>query len=183
LIILIKYYYHLKRFFKYNYILMDINNINNINNIELNPKNSDQYLEQIRTSKESLHLILDEFKKIFVLSKMYPENEEYQQQFSNVSDSLKQILSNFFTLSNDVQSNIDNISKKLIEFDILINKERKENRELKKKLGIIEHENNASTEMISNYKEIYDMRYLRNWALGLSTIACIATIGLVYKNK
>ncbi len=155
--------------------------INNIDNIELNLKSSDQYLEKIITLKESLNLILDEFKKIFVLSKMYPENEEYQQQFSNVSNSLKQILSNFFTLSNDVQINIDNISKKMIELDMLIHREREKNRELKRKLGIIEHENNASTEMISNYKEIYDMRYLRNWALGLSTLACIAAIGIVYK--
>jgi hypothetical protein len=160
---------------------MDINNIDNIDNIELNKENSNQYLEKIKIAKEGLHLILHEFKKIFVLSKMYPENEEYQQQFSNVSNSLKQILSNFFTLSNDVQINIDNISKKMIELDMLIHREREKNRELKRKLGIIEHENNASTEMISNYKEIYDMRYLRNWAIGLSTLACIAAIGIVYK--
>jgi hypothetical protein len=152
-----------------------------INNIDINQENSNQYLEKIKISKEGLHLILHEFKKIFVLSKMYPENEEYQQQFSNVSNSLKQILSNFFTLSNDVQINIDSISKKMIELDILIHKEREKNRELKRKLGIIEHENNASTEMISNYKEIYDMRYLRNWAIGISTLACIAAIGIVYK--
>ena len=155
--------------------------INNIDNIQLNQENSNQYLEKIKISKEGLHLILHEFKKIFVLSKMYPENEEYQQQFSNVSNSLKQILSNFFTLSNDVQINIDNISKKMIELDMLIHREREKNRELKRKLGIIEHENNASTEMISNYKEIYDMRYLRNWAIGLSTLACIAAISIVYK--
>ena len=152
-----------------------------IDNIEINQKNSNQYLEKIRTLKESLHLVLNEFKKSFVLSKMYPENEEYQQQFSNVSNSLKQISSNFFTLSNDVQINIDDISKKMIELNILIHKERVKNRELKRKLGIIEDKNNASTEMISNYKEIYDMRYLRNWALGLSTLACIAAIGIVYK--
>ena len=134
-------------------------------------------------SKESLHLILDEFKKMFVLSKMYPENEEYQQQFSNITNSLKLILSNFFTLSNDVQINIDDISKKMIELDVLINREREKNRQLKRKLGIIENKNNASTEMISNYKEIYDMRYLRNWAIGLSTLACIASIGIVYKKS
>ena len=152
-----------------------------INNIDINQENSNQYLEKIKISKERLVLILHEFKKIFVLSKMYPENEEYQQQFSNVSNSLKEILSNFFTLSNDIQINIDDISKKMIEIDILIHREREKNRELKKRLGIIEHENNAATEMISNYKEIYDMRYLRNWALGLSTLACIAAISMVYK--
>ena len=27
------------------------------------------------------------------------------------------------------------------------------------------------------------MRYLRNWALCLSTLACIVTIGIVYKKQ
>lgn len=157
--------------------------INNIENIDLNFKNSDHYLEKIQMSKQSLTLILDEFKKVFVLSKMYPENEEYQQQFSNISNNLKQILADLFSLSNDVQINTDNISKKMIQLDILINKERDKNRQLKRKLGIVEHKNNASTEMINNYREIYDIRYLRNWALGLSTLACIAAIGTVYKKQ
>lgn len=158
---------------------MDIN----IDNIDLNYKNSDQYLEKIITLKESLHIILDEFKKIFILSKMYPENEEYQQQFSNITNNIKEVLSNLFSLSNDIQINIDEISKKMIELDILISKERKNNMKLKRKLGIIENKNNASSEMISDYKEIYEKRYLRNWALGLSTLVCIATIGIVYKKQ
>ena len=158
-------------------------NIDSIDNIDLNFKSSDQYIEKIEASNEGLNLILDEFKKSFVLSRMHPENEEYQQQFSNVTNNLKYVLSGFFSLSNDVQTNIDNISKKMLELNILISKERKTNRELKLKLGIVETKNNASTEMITNYKEIYNIRYLRNWALGLSTLACIATIGIVYKKQ
>jgi hypothetical protein len=157
--------------------------ITNIDNIDINYKNTDQYLEKIKISKESLQFILGEFKKIFVLSRMYPENEEYQQQFSNIINNLKTILSNLFSLSNDVQINIDDISKKMIELNILISKERLKNKKLKIGLGIIENKNNASTEMINDYKEIYDMRYLRNWALGLSTLFCIATISIVYKKQ
>lgn len=166
---------------------MDTNQFMNINkdsidNIDnLNKYNSEQYLEKIVTLKQGLNLILVGFKQSFVLSKMHPENEEYQQQFSNVSNSLKKILSEFFTLSNDVQTNIDEISEKMIRLNFLIRQEREKNRELKRRLGIIEHNNNASDEMISNYKEIYNNRYLRNWALGLSIIACIAVIGKVYK--
>jgi hypothetical protein len=160
-------------------------NINNIDNIDMSVgyKNTDQYLEKINTSKQSLHFILQEFKKIYVLSRMYPENQEYQQQFSNVTNNLKTILANFFSLSNEVQLNIDEISKKMIELDILISKEREKNKKLKISLGLIENKNNASTEMINNYKEIYDMRYLRNWAIGLSTLVCIASISIVYKKE
>lgn len=142
---------------------------------------SQQYTEKTIVLKESLNLVLHEFKKAFVLSKMYPENEEYQQQFSEISNSLKKILSDFFLLSNDVQVNIDNISKKMLELNIKIEEERKINKDLKRRLGIVENKSNASNELISNYKEIYDMRYLRNWAIILSTLACIGTIAVVYK--
>lgn len=162
---------------------MDITNITDIDNININYKNTDEYLEKIKTLNDTLQYILDEFKKIFVLSKMYPENEEYQQQFSNITNNLKTILSNLFSLSNDVQVNIDNISKEMIKLNNLISVERETNGKLRKSLGIVEDKNNASTEMINNYKEIYDIRYLRNWALGISTLVCIATIGIVYKKQ
>jgi len=154
-------------------------NNNNIDNF-IKPEN---FTEKISEFKNGLNLILDDFKKYFVLYKMYPENEEYQQQFSNATDNVKNVLAKFFTLSNDVQINIDDISKKLLVFDELINKERQKNKELKIKLGIIEHKHNASSEMISNYKDIYDIKYLRNWALGLSAILCIFTISRVYKKQ
>lgn len=162
---------------------MDITNITDIDNININYKNTDEYLEKIKTLNDTLQYILDEFKKMFVLSKMYPENEEYQQQFSNITNNLKTILSNLFSLSNDVQVNIDNISKEMIKLNNLISVERETNGKLRKSLGIVEDKNNASTEMINNYKEIYDIRYLRNWALGISTLVCIATIGIVYKKQ
>jgi len=114
---------------------------------------------------------------------MHPNNEEYQTQYQNVINSLAEILSKLFSVSNDVQVNIDNINKKLFEFDILIKKEREKNKELKSKLGIVENKSNAASEMISDYKDIYDKRYLRNWSLLLSSIACLVAIGIIYKNK
>jgi hypothetical protein len=37
--------------------------------------------------------------------------------------------------------------------------------------------------MINDYREIYDIKYLRNWGLFLSTIICIYTISVVYKKQ
>jgi len=114
---------------------------------------------------------------------MYPENQEYQQQYENMIGGLNQIQSKLFTLDNDVQINIDKLNKAMITLDIEIKREREKNKNLKKKLGIIENKTNASSEMINNYNEIYDIRYLRNWALTLSTIICIITISYVFKKQ
>ena len=55
--------------------------------------------------------------------------------------------------------------------------------EFKKQLGIVESTNNSAYEMINDYKEIYNIKYLRNWALILSTFLCIYTISIVFKKQ
>jgi hypothetical protein len=83
-------------------------------------------------------------------------------------------------ISNDVDANTDEINKAFKKLDILITIERKKNRELRRKLGIIEDENNNSKELIDNYNEIYDTDYLRNWALFLSTIVVGVSISKMF---
>lgn len=151
------------------------------NNYEHIFTKSEQYKEQIHQLDSGVYLLLNEFKKLYVITNMHPTNEEYQTQYQNVINSLAEILSKLFSVSNDVQVNIDNLNKKLFEFDILIRQEKDKNKELKRKLGIVENKSNAASEMISDYKDIYDKRYLRNWSLLLSSIVCLVAIGTIYK--
>lgn len=144
---------------------------------------TEKYKENISQLDSGLHLLLSEFKKLYVITKMNPNNQEYQNLYQNIINSLAEILSKLFSVSNDVQVNIENLNKKLFEFDILIKKEKEKNIQLKRKLGIIEHENNAASEMISNYKDIYNQRYLRNWSLILCSIIGIVSISTIYKKQ
>jgi hypothetical protein len=141
-----------------------------------------QYTEQLEQLNGSIDLLLSDFRKNYVMSKMNPESEDIQQQYSNSVANINQVQSKSFTISNDIQSNIDQISKKLLEVNLLIDIERKRNVELKKKLGMVIDKNNAATEMIYNYKQMYNENYLRNWGLFLSITICIYTISKVYKN-
>jgi hypothetical protein len=152
-------------------------------NYEDNSKSLNQYMEKINQLDSDIHTLLHEFKKLYVITKMNSNNQEYQTQYQTVINSLAEILSKLFSVSNNIQVNIENINKKLLAFDILIKKEKKINKKLKRKLELIEHENNAAFEMISNYKDIYDQRYLRNWALLLSSIIGIVAIGTIYKKQ
>lgn len=143
----------------------------------------EQFNEKLYELNETITLLLDEFKKIYVLSKMHPANQEYQQQYANMIDGLNQIQSKIFSTSNDVQVNIDNLNKAMIEIDVRIKREKKKNKELKRKLGIVEHKTNTASEMIYDYMQMYDKSYLRNWALGLSTLICIMTISSIFKKQ
>lgn len=154
-----------------------------LNNINGKFMSKQQYDELLGTIINSLNLILDEFKKLYVITNMHPNNQEYQQLFENCKTNLNAIQSKLFTVSNDIQSDTNKINALLLELDSKIKIERKNNKELRKKLGMVEHKNNSAFEMIDNYKEMYDSNYLRNWSLVLSTALCIFTIGMVYNKQ
>jgi hypothetical protein len=153
------------------------------NNYGDNFTKTNQYKEKIDQLDSGINLLLDEFKKLYVITKMHPNNEEYQRHYQNIINNLASVLSKLFSVSNDIQINIDKLNKKLFEFDVLIGEERVKNKELKIKLGIVENKSNAASEMISDYKNIYDKRYLRNWSLILSSILCILAIRNIFKKQ
>lgn len=142
-----------------------------------------EYINKLNELNGSIDLLLGEFSKIYVSYKMNSTTTEYQQQYANIVSNINEIQSKLFSTSNGIQVNIDELSKKLLELNILISIERDKNRELKKKLGMIQDKNNSASEMIYNYKQIYNYNYLRNWALFISISLCILTISKVYKNR
>ena len=142
----------------------------NNENIHDNFKNPEVLKGKLRTLNEKLPPILDDFKKYYVFFNKNPEYPEYQNIFENNKSNLTGVNSELFLLSNNVDSSTDKINKQLFELNVLIKREKEKNHKLKKKLGIIEHKNNASTELISDYKKIYESVYLRNWSLFLSIL-------------
>ena len=82
-----------------------------------------------------------------------------------------------------MESTTDVVNEKLIELNKLIIQEQRKNRELKEKLGIVEHENNASNELVSDYKQMYNSEYLKNWGLFFSILIAMSVISKTYKNN
>lgn len=139
------------------------------------------FLNKIQEMNETIDLLLEEFKKSCILSKMHPDNQEYQQHYEGIKTGLNQVQSKIASMSVDIQKNVDKINQSMLLLNVEIQQEKEINKELKRKLGIIENQSNAASEMINDYTQIYDDRYLRNWALGLSTLLCIATIGSQFR--
>lgn len=150
-------------------------------NINLNMEK--QYQEKLVNLNAGTNVLLDEFKKLYVITKMNPGDQEYQQKYQNTLNSLAEVLSKLFIISNDIQVDRDKINKELFELDGLIRIERDRNTVLKEKLKKIGNTYSASYEMISDYKNMYNYNYLRNWSLIVSSLLCLGTIGIVFKQK
>ena len=123
------------------------------------------FLSQINTLKEKLPSILDDFKKYYVFYNKNPEYSEYQQMFENIKGNLQNINSELFMTSNNIE------------------KEKIKNRQLKRRLGIIEKKYNGSDELISDYKEIYNLDYLKNFALFYGIILLGLIMDLKFRGK
>jgi hypothetical protein len=138
------------------------------------------FRERLETLKSQLPSILNDFKKYYVFFNKNPEYPEYRQMFQNIKGNLTKINNDLFVLSNDIQINTQEINKKLLKLNTLIYEEKKQTRELKVKLNIVENTNNASTELINDYNEMYNTDYLHNWGLFLSIIIAGITIKKVF---
>ena len=140
------------------------------------------FKEKLQTLNNQLPAILADFKKYYVFFNKNPEYPEYQNSFENIKGNMNKLSSDLFMLSNDVQSSTGELNKKLFALNVLIQEEKKRNHELKLKLGIVEHKNNAASELISDYKNMYSEEYLRNWALFVSILILGVSISKIRKN-
>ena len=112
---------------------------------------------------------------------MNPSNEEYQLQFSNIDNSVKKVNTKLFSMSTEIKNNINKLTESIVSLDRDIKQQKEKKNELNKKLGIVEHKTNAASEMIYDYKQIYNERYLRNWAMGISIISGILVVKWMFK--
>ena len=100
-------------------------------NIELNIKKPTDYVNRLEELNGGVNILLDEFKKVYIIARMHPNNEDIQERYQNMISNLNQLQSKLFSTSNDIQVNIDDINKKMIELDLFIKEERKINKKLK----------------------------------------------------
>lgn len=149
-----------------------------LDKMELNKNYPDSiiYINKLNELDNGFDTLISNFKQLYVMAKMRPTDETYQQQYQSLINSLREILSKLYSISNEINLNIDDINSELFKLNKMIKKERKINRELKQKLGIVEHESNASSEMIDDYINIYNDRYYRNLSIFIGIIIGILTI-------
>jgi tetrahydromethanopterin S-methyltransferase subunit G len=137
---------------------MDTTNNNKMINVE--------YLENnIKTLEEKLPAILDDFKKYYIFYNKTPTYNEYQTIFENLKSNLDSINSELFDISTKVENSSQFISDQLMKMNILIEKEKSKNTTLKSNTHDLNNKYHGSKEMINEYKQIYNNKYLRNISL------------------
>ena len=141
------------------------------------------YYNNITTISQQLPSILDDFIKYYVFYNNVPDYPEYQTMFENIKQNINSLNSQLFQITNDVDSSIEKINKSLLSLNTLITTEKSKNTDLKKKLGMLNEENKSTFIMITNYDQIYDLEYLKNWSLFISIFFSLYVISVVFKKQ
>jgi hypothetical protein len=134
------------------------------------------FFTQLDTLEEKLPHVLDDFKKFFVFYSKNPEVAEYQQSFENIKGNLQKLSGELFMITNNIEKGTDDINHKLLKLDILIEKEKMKNKVLRKKLGLVETKYDGSAEMISDYKNTYNLYYLKNFGVFLGIVVSLVAV-------
>lgn len=169
-------------------------------------KNNSNYYENIKNKSNEqidgaiskIDEILKEFEKAYVQTKLYPENQENQNLVDNLILSINETQTDLNLLSNNLSQNInklnDKINKENEKIKIMKNKNEKINSDLKNVKQLINTKNkenvegnefsaNAADQIYQDYKDKYDINYLRNWGLGLSGVFCIYIISKMFNKN
>jgi len=143
--------------------------------------NAQKYNNKLADYAEMFPHMLDEFKKHYIFFNKNPEVNEYQQLYLSMKSNIQQAISQVFVTTNEIQQNIDELNSYIVEFNKKIDKEKIKNVDLKKKLGMLNAENDASGLMIDNYKETYNIQYFTNFVilLGILFICFLFGSGVV----
>jgi hypothetical protein len=141
---------------------------------------ADAFLSKISVLSNQLPAILDDFKKYYVFYNKTPDYDEYKRMFDNIKSNVNTTNSSLINIDKSVDSTTEDINKKLEALNKLIRRERAKNVLLKRRLGREEEKYNGTDEMIHNYKEMYELNYLRNWAMFIGILMVSFTIGRVF---
>lgn len=140
---------------------------------------NDNFEKQADILNQRFYLLLEDFKKTFLLFK---ENERYQlnrNKFQSATNQLQNCYKDIVLLDNKIE-NKTNSSLKGMRYEKKNNKILKEkNDKLKKRLRSLEHGETTSDQMYDDTKKLYMQQYIRLVIIILGLIVLLIFLYLV----
>ena len=141
-----------------------------------NVKSPAFFLRKLNIINEQMPYITKSFIEKYVLYKGNPTDDDYKLDFENTQNNMKNIHSNLDNIRFNIKKSTNYINKKLFVLNNHINNIKNENNNYYKYLYGISQENNSSEELNSNYTDMYNNDYLKNWSILLSIIFIFITM-------
>lgn len=94
----------------------------------------EKYNSEIKNIKQTFINVLDEYKDAYVLSKMNPEDENYNAMYQIKKDELEKILLKMKTLQSTIENDIQNMTNNIYELENKTISEKDKNNKINQKV-------------------------------------------------
>lgn len=124
-----------------------------------------QFEEKINGINSSFLSALDDFKKYYVYYNKNPEVNEYSNNFVNSKNQLQQLSGEMFTVTNNIQKNIEELDSGVSNISDELTKEKNKNKELEKLASGLKGTQDGSSILINDTKREYQNIFFQNFEL------------------
>jgi hypothetical protein len=136
------------------------------------------YNSKIQTLKDQFYPVLSDYKQAYVNTNKYPDLNEYQQIYASSKSNLDTVLSGIFSVKMNVTNDLETLKNNLLDLDKKITYEKSLNTKLNNQYGQLTGDNNGSSVMLDDSKNMYQTQYVANVTL---FIGIFLLTGVIYK--
>jgi len=112
------------------------------------------FSQQLANINTTFSLALDEFRKNYVLANVNKNIPKFEQALRSDKETIKEVASDMFELSNNIDMDIEKLSKQIETGDKQIARIKNINKQLEQELETLMSGNNASEGQLVNIKKI-----------------------------
>jgi hypothetical protein len=139
------------------------------------------FLDKIKTSKEQLFSVLDDFTKYYVLHKKTPDVDEYANVYNQSVAQIQGVQSDLFNINNAVEKSSEMMNKMKMTIDISILENKKKIEELEAKLDSYTGLQGAHT-LKNDMVDMYNLQYLGNFCMFVGILFIVALFAMLFKS-
>jgi hypothetical protein len=136
--------------------------------------------EKINGINSSFLSALDDFKKYYVYYHKNPEVNEYSSNFVNSKNQLQQLSGEMFTVTNNIQKNIEVLDGGMTNVSHELTIEKNKNKELENLASGLKGTQDGSSMLINDTKREYQSIFFQNFEL---FIGILFILGLLVSPK
>jgi hypothetical protein len=140
---------------------------------EYNSTNTEERIQQISNSFFS---ILDDFKRYYILSKLNPENEQYNNFYENIKLNIRDYSKELVLITKMIIDNLNNVNINMTDISNRLEQQKILNKRLLDMYSKLQQSENGSSLFIDDAKERYNNQYYKNINMLVGIIGLISGI-------
>ena len=142
-----------------------------------------KYTQELKDINSQAGVLLDKYVERYPFYKTYPQYNEYQALFFNVQNQIKKNDNQFKNLHMELSEMINGGDGNINKFGDKIAKLEEENPKLERKVNFLKNNNNASSELTSEYKEMFNIDLIYTLGVGSGIVLLGFFIGKTLHEK